>query len=51
MGTVHRIENYRPFDVGTPTRCYCCGTGQNVRWIGSECGAVWMCNDCPHPAE
>ena len=49
--TVHHLDDYRAFDVGTPTRCYSCGTAKAVRKSVGDGGYVWACPDCPHPAD
>lgn len=47
--TVYQIDEYRPFDIGTPSRCYCCGN-PNPRQSFGDGGYVWACPDCPHPS-
>lgn len=49
--TVYRLDDYRPFDIGTPTRCWKCGTAENVAKCGGDGGYAWTCDHCPHPSE
>lgn len=49
--TVHRLDDHRPFDIGTPMRCWKCGTSRCVGYAGGDGGAVYKCPDCPHPAD
>lgn len=51
VGTVHRLDDHRKFDAGTPLRCYGCGAREGVRQLFGEGGYVWACPDCPHPAD
>ena len=48
---VHRLDDYRPFDTGTPSRCWHCGAGENVMKCVGEAGFVWSCDHCPHPED
>lgn len=49
--SVHRLDDYRPFDAGTPIRCYLCGESRGVVKTLGDGGYVWACQDCPHPAD
>jgi len=46
---VYRLDDYRPFDIGTPSRCYRCG-GPDPRQSFGDGGYVWACTNCPHPS-
>jgi hypothetical protein len=48
--TVHRLDDHRPFDAGTPSRCYRCSANK-VRQVFGDGGYVWACRDCPHPED
>ena len=50
MINVRKIDDYRHFDVGTPARCFRCGTDEGVRKEVGDGGFVWACPSCPHPA-
>lgn len=50
MNVCH-LDDYRPFDAGTPTRCYDCGTSRNVVKNLGDGGYVWACPNCGHPAD
>lgn len=50
-GEVHYLDDYRKFDIGTPTRCWRCGKSKGVCKFYGEGGFVWACRDCPHPSE
>lgn len=51
LAKVHALDDHRPFDVGTPRRCYRCGTGDGVQREAGEGGYVYACPWCPHPAD
>lgn len=51
MGTVHCLDDHRPFDAGGPFRCYRCSARDWVICTPGEGGYVWACPDCPHPAD
>lgn len=51
MGTVHSLDDHRPFDAGAPNRCYRCGTHEHVIQTFGDGGYVWACDNCPHPAD
>lgn len=51
FGKVARLDDHRPFDVGTFTRCYGCGTNEGVVKHVGEGGFVWGCMSCGHPED
>lgn len=48
---IYHLDEHRPFDIGTPTRCWRCGTSQAVGQSFGDGGYVWACGHCPHPAD
>lgn len=48
--SVFHLEDYRPFDAGSPNRCWHCGGSQNIEREPDEGGSAWVCRTCPHPA-
>jgi len=51
IAAVHRLDDHRAFDAGTPTRCYQCGTDTGVVKHVGEGGFVWGCLACGHPED
>lgn len=51
MGSVHNLNDYRPFDAGDPYRCYLCGARERIRQTFGDGGYVFACPNCPHPAD
>ena len=48
---IPNLDDYRKFDVGTPTRCWKCGSSERVSRHLGDGGYVWGCHDCGHPAD